>query len=114
MSRRRLNPVDYINDMVEASDHILQFTAGFTESDFLASRMVQYAVFRATEVIGKPPINSKRSFLTPQPVFHRCRSAKCTPQEIASSTGTASFKLRRFGRSPRKKFLGFAQLCKML
>jgi uncharacterized protein with HEPN domain len=56
----------HLFDVVEAGNAILLFTDGMTEQDFLADELVQSAVERKFEIIGKPstalPVRTMRSW----------------------------------------------------
>ena len=53
---------DYLGHMLEAIGRIETYTAGLTESAFLASKLVQDAVIRNFEVIGEASRNIDRRY----------------------------------------------------
>lgn len=53
MSKHPFRVKDYLLHMLEAADRILQYTAGVTEEQFLATPMTQDATVRNIEIIGE-------------------------------------------------------------
>ena len=57
MSNRPFRVKDYLLHMLEAADRILQYTAGVTKEQFLATPMMQDATVRNIEIIGEAANN---------------------------------------------------------
>lgn len=58
---------DYINDLIEACEDILSFTAGMSYSDFAGDKKTVNAVIRSLEIIGEATKNLPISFRSNYP-----------------------------------------------
>jgi uncharacterized protein with HEPN domain len=47
------DPRLYLDDIIEAIDIIADYTAGISEEEFFATRLIQDAVIRRIEIIGE-------------------------------------------------------------
>lgn len=67
MTRKR-EFLDYLADIQEASQHIMQFMAGMTRAQFAQDQKTIYAVVRAFEIIGeaakKIPVSVRKRHAT--------------------------------------------------
>ena len=57
MNKRAFRVEEYLLHMLEAADRILQYTAGVTNEQFLATPMMQDATIRNIEIIGEAANN---------------------------------------------------------
>jgi uncharacterized protein with HEPN domain len=55
VNKEGLTAKDFIGHMLEAAERVLQYTKGMSREEFFASPLVQDAVIRNIEIIGKPP-----------------------------------------------------------
>jgi len=53
MSEKRLTVRDLMQDLLQECEHIVQFTAGVTQAEFLSNIMMQYSTIHALTVLGE-------------------------------------------------------------
>ena len=53
MSWPRRKPIQYLDDMLDCCDAIVEFTKGVTEDHFYATRLLRDAIIRNVEVLGE-------------------------------------------------------------
>ena len=72
MSRDSQRLSDYLGHILEAIERIVRYTEDMDEVQFLQSEMVQDAVIRNLEIIGKPATTSKTTSPSTRRLIQSC------------------------------------------